>query len=394
MLQLVFRYGLDTPASLLGQSEKGRKGGQQQRRRNSRVFDTNRSGGMSPTGGSVQLQQLQHVASTLQREVIRHDGFVKELTMDDKGLVMVVGFGVPPCCRWAQDPVLGACEAALAIKSALKSYGQRCGIGITTGEVFCGTIGNSKRAEYSMIGSVVNLAARLMGAAAKHRKGIFMDRATKEVAVRDGLMECSFYDDLKVKGKLEMVPVWRLKSTRLKRVSRVSFDAEEHARDSMMDTLMKPMNQGDGGGGGGANAKETHSPPATNVRRRSYLYDTYDDLSDDDGDGRIPRQAVSEMVVGRCKLSSVYPLLINDGAGIRTPDLLIPAELIALESDWFQPLNPSLEKLVSKVCFFEMQLAPLRGGARARDGRHRGGDGGGGGGGGHRRRQQAGEASG
>ena len=30
-------------------------------------------------------------------------------------------------------------------------------------EVFCGSIGNAKRSEYSMIGSVVNLAARLMG---------------------------------------------------------------------------------------------------------------------------------------------------------------------------------------------------------------------------------------
>lgn len=135
---------------------QGRRGSRNSTSSSQQIF----GGGLLPTGSSVHLHQLQHVACTLQREVVRHDGFVKELTMDDKGLVMVVGFGVPPCCRWAQDPVLGACEAALAIKTALKSYGQRCGIGITTGEVFCGTIGNSKRAEYSMIGSVVNLAAR------------------------------------------------------------------------------------------------------------------------------------------------------------------------------------------------------------------------------------------
>ena len=184
-----------------------------------------------------QLQHLHQIAITMQREVVRHDGFVKELTMDDKGLVMVVGFGVPPCCRWAQDPVLGACEAALGIKSSLKQYGHRCGIGITTGEVFCGTIGNSKRSEYSMIGSVVNLAARLMGAAAKLQKGIFVDCNTQQVAVRDGLMNCKFFDDIKVKGKLEAVPVWRLKSASRKRFSTVSVGSDESALQQSINTL-------------------------------------------------------------------------------------------------------------------------------------------------------------
>ena len=163
---------------------------------------------------SQQLQQLQMLASTMQGEVMRHDGFVKEFTMDDKGLVMVAGFGVPPTWRWGQDPVLCASEAAIAIKSALKSHGLRFGIGITTGEVFCGTLGNSMRSEYSMIGSVVNLAARLMAAAAKRDKGIFIDSATKEVAIKEGLFRIKFYDDLKVKGVMEKVPVWRLKGTR------------------------------------------------------------------------------------------------------------------------------------------------------------------------------------
>jgi class 3 adenylate cyclase len=81
-------------------------------------------------------------------------------------------------------------------------------IGLTTGEVFCGSIGNGKRSEYSMIGSVVNLAARLMGAAAKLQTGIFIDTATKEVAAAGGLMRCTFYDNLDVKGKSEQVPAW------------------------------------------------------------------------------------------------------------------------------------------------------------------------------------------
>ena len=53
------------------------------------------------SGSSSQLQQLQHLAKTMQREVMRHDGFVKELTMDDKGLVMA---GLPPPCVARRAP--------------------------------------------------------------------------------------------------------------------------------------------------------------------------------------------------------------------------------------------------------------------------------------------------
>jgi hypothetical protein len=72
-------------------------------------------------GSGGQLQQLQHLAWTMQREVMRHDGFVKELTMDHNGLVMVVVFGVPPCCTWLQDPVLCGCEAGFRIRPLLTS---------------------------------------------------------------------------------------------------------------------------------------------------------------------------------------------------------------------------------------------------------------------------------
>ena len=75
-----------------------------------------------------------------------------------------------------------------------------------------------------MFGTVVNLAKRQMEAAAKYPSGLFIDKATKEVAAASGLMRCTFYDDLMVKkgrcrvdtrvdsawskGKLEAVPTW------------------------------------------------------------------------------------------------------------------------------------------------------------------------------------------
>ena len=51
-------------------------------------------------------------------------------------------------------------------------------VGITTGRVFCGEAGSDNRREYTLSGARVNLAARLMQAAAKKDAGILVDEDT------------------------------------------------------------------------------------------------------------------------------------------------------------------------------------------------------------------------
>jgi len=154
------------------------------------------------------LDEVQVVAQAMQRQVLRHGGFIKELTLDDKGLVLVAGFGLPPCI-YAQDPAVSACEAALALEHVLEQQGRRCGIGLTTGDAFCGTVGSRIRAEYGMVGAIVNLAARLMAAAWKLDKRVLVDEATQ--LVTSMAVRYSKPRELKVKGKDEPVQVYRLK---------------------------------------------------------------------------------------------------------------------------------------------------------------------------------------
>ena len=62
-----------------------------------------------------------------------------------------------------------------------------CNIGVTTGVVFAGPVGNSKRCEYAVIGDVVNLSARLMSAAQKLSKDSSVEIAVlcDEVTAQD-----------------------------------------------------------------------------------------------------------------------------------------------------------------------------------------------------------------
>lgn len=112
---------------------------------------------------SASLEQMQDMMVTLQRTLYRLEGSVNKISVDEKGSTLIAAFGLPPLAH-EDDPERGV-KAALAMQEKLQAQGWRCKIGVGTGHVFCGTIGSVQRCEYTMIGAVVNLTARLMQAA-------------------------------------------------------------------------------------------------------------------------------------------------------------------------------------------------------------------------------------
>ena len=134
-----------------------------------------------------------------------HRGDVRQLITDDKGTVMILLFGLH--ADWA-NPLLGV-QAALAIHARMSS--EQLGavaIGVTTGQVFCGTVGSAVRCEYTAVGDKVNTAARLM-AAVGGRDGILVDADTVD-AIGNNHPRVAFtaLKPIRVRGKEQRVPVF------------------------------------------------------------------------------------------------------------------------------------------------------------------------------------------
>ncbi|CAN0425742.1 unnamed protein product, partial [Ectocarpus sp. 8 AP-2014] len=67
-----------------------------------------------------------------------------------------------------EDNEVRAISASKEIILAFEGLQLGASIGITTGQVYCGFVGASKRCEYAMMGCSVNLSARLMASAPKN----------------------------------------------------------------------------------------------------------------------------------------------------------------------------------------------------------------------------------
>ncbi len=160
---------------------------------------------------NTELEKAQNLARLIQRSVYRYEGSINKINVDDKGITIVAALGFPPFSH--EDDPARAVQAALMIRKELTNLNVRSSIGIATGRIFCGSVGNETRREYTAIGNAVNLSARLMGAAgdldelnAKVGVPILCDRATYDSA-RD-VIEFQPLAPQQVKGRVEAVEVF------------------------------------------------------------------------------------------------------------------------------------------------------------------------------------------
>ena len=153
--------------------------------------------GLSP---ATPIEDVHTIVRIAQEEILNIEGSINKLSVDEKGVSLLAIFGLPPLSH--EKEADRAIAAALDIQKQLMSHDVRTSIGITTGRAFCGAVGSNLRREYTVIGDVVNLSARLMQAA---NGSILVDNPSKLEA-----MEAFAFQDLEpilVKGKTEPVAI-------------------------------------------------------------------------------------------------------------------------------------------------------------------------------------------
>lgn len=83
---------------------------------------------------------------------------------------------------------------------------------ITTGNAFCGSVGSNARAEYAVVGDMINLAARLMTAA--DMGSILCDENTRDSS--ESFVQFGHATEIPVKGKSENVRVYSVQREQIK----------------------------------------------------------------------------------------------------------------------------------------------------------------------------------
>ena len=153
-------------------------------------------------GVQAALEQLQSYSAMLTRLAGRHHGFVVSSDIATEGSKLVITFGAPVAHEYAPA---NAARFALDLTDELRASALdlQHKIGLNGGHVFAGEVGPPFRRQYTVMGDAVNLAARLMSAAAPGEALIsrnLLDYVSPDLCARD-------LEPISVKGKEQPVGV-------------------------------------------------------------------------------------------------------------------------------------------------------------------------------------------
>lgn len=195
---------------------------------------TSLSEGMTPKENFEFLNQLLSEIGPLIRE---HQGFIDKYIGD---AIMAL---FP---RGADDAV----QAALAMLAKLEQFNAshtfeapiKMGIGLHTGSLILGTVGEVERMETTVISDAVNTAARLEGLTKQYQVDLLISKATLNDLTDAAAYQHRFLDKVRVKGRQKPVEIYEFfgaddpESQRLKAETKTLF--EQGARGYHDDNLV------------------------------------------------------------------------------------------------------------------------------------------------------------
>ncbi|KAJ3125159.1 hypothetical protein HK098_000533 [Nowakowskiella sp. JEL0407] len=153
------------------------------------------------------LTDAQAAMKIVQKALSKYEGSLRQFHVDDKGASILVFFGLPPLAH-ENDAIYGI-KAAIEIMEGFKEMFDEFSIGVTTGVVSIGGVGNAIRTEYAVMGDSINMAARLMFLPAC-QTSILCDEASYNLTEREFVFEK--LGEAKVKGKSRPILIFKPKA--------------------------------------------------------------------------------------------------------------------------------------------------------------------------------------
>ncbi|KAJ3107585.1 hypothetical protein HDU96_007849 [Phlyctochytrium bullatum] len=150
------------------------------------------------------LSHTQNAISIVQSALKKYEGSLRQVHVDDKGAVILAFFGLPPLAH--QNDASHGVKAVLEIRDQFSQIMDEFAIGITTGIVSIGGVGNMSRTEYAVMGDSINMAARLM-CHPEAASSVLCDEKTYNLCEHEFVFEK--LGETRVKGKAAPIPVFR-----------------------------------------------------------------------------------------------------------------------------------------------------------------------------------------
>lgn len=146
--------------------------------------------------------RLNAVVQCIQDIVHRRDGYVAEVTVDDKGVSVLVTFGTPPDAH-SDDPLRSVLSAGEII-AALTQRGVQSSIGVATGRMLCCIVGSADQRCSLVLGDAVIRSTRMASAV---ESGMLVDEKTMR-ATQDKIYYEAEPLMLRFKGAQAQSPAW------------------------------------------------------------------------------------------------------------------------------------------------------------------------------------------
>lgn len=149
------------------------------------------------------LEKLDEIYTEVSRCVRKYGGNVNKVDMGDKGNKILCLFGSPYSLE-KQEEMAVRCSLELIENQNLKELTNQIKIGITVSNLFSAYVGSTRRREYTVMGSGINLSARLM--TCNLDNNVIVDEEIYN-KTKD-LFEFKSYKPIELKGKEEKVKVF------------------------------------------------------------------------------------------------------------------------------------------------------------------------------------------